>query len=125
MIPTGVEAPNKIGVLLVEGQPGVLSDMVRDVLEHAPVIELVGEVAEIEETMDAVARTGCDAVVWVVPHVDDAVAPPDLLHRHPSLRILAVEARGSEGSLWRMRPDRTRLHRLSPDRIVQELLRKP
>jgi hypothetical protein len=125
MTPTGVKVPNKIGVLLVEGQHGVLSDMVRDVLQHAPRIALVGDVTEIADTMDAVARTGCDAVVWVVPHAHDAVAPPDLLRRHPKLRIVAVEARGREGSLWRMRPHRTRLDRLSPDGIVQELLRDP
>jgi chemotaxis response regulator CheB len=125
MTPTGVQAAKKIGVLLVEGQHGVLSDMVRDVLEHAPGIDLVGDVTDIDETMDAVARTGCDAVVWVVPEAHAAVAPPDLLHQHPLLRIVAVEAHGKEGSLWRMRPHRARLDRLSPEGIVHELLRDP
>jgi hypothetical protein len=113
----------RIGVLLVEGRHGVLSDMVRDVLEHAHGIELVGDVTDIDETSDAVARTGCEAVVWIVPEAAAAVAPPAVLDRHPTLRILAVEGRGLHGSLWRMHPHRTRLETLSPEGIVAELLR--
>jgi hypothetical protein len=113
----------KIGVLMVEGRHGVLSDVVRDVLEHAPGIELVGDVTDIDDTSDAVGRTGCEAVVWMVPEAAAAVAPPALLDRHPALRILAVEGRGEHGSLWRMHPHRTRLDTLSPEGIVAELLR--
>jgi hypothetical protein len=125
MSPTGAGTVKNVGVLLVEGRHGVLSDMVRDVLEHAPRIELVGDVAQIEDTSAAVELTGCDAVVWILPEPVAAVAPPDLLRRHPSLRIVAVESRGQEGSLWRMCPHRTRLEGLSPERIVEELLREP
>jgi hypothetical protein len=99
--------------------------MVRDVLEHASGIELVGDVTRIDETSDAVERTGCDAVVWVVPEIAAAEAPRDLLQEHPRLRIVAVEARGQEGWLWRMCPHRTRLDPLSPEGIVKELLREP
>ena len=113
----------KMGVLLVEGRHGVLSDMVRDVLEHAPGIEVVGDVTDIDDTSDAVGRTRCEAVVWIVPEPAAAVAPPALLDRHPALRILAVEGRGVHGSLWRMHPHRTRLEALSPEGIVAELLR--
>lgn len=109
---------------MVEGRHGVLSDLVRDVLEHAPGIELVGDVTDIDDTSDLVGRTGCDAVVWMVPEAAAAVAPPALLDRYPALRILAVEGRGVHGSMWRMHPHRRRLHRLSPEGIVAELLRE-
>ena len=125
MAPTAVETVNKIGVLLVQGRRGVLADMVRDVLEHAPGIALVGGVNDIDAASDAVMRTGCRAVVWIVPDAAAAVAPATLLDRHPSLRIVAVEGRGVHGSLWRMRPHRTRLDALSPEGIVAELLRDP
>jgi hypothetical protein len=45
-----------------------------------------------------------------------------ILDRHPRLRIVAVEGPGAHGSLWRMRPHRTRLDTLWPERIVAELL---
>ena len=79
MTPIGAEAVKKIGVLLVEGQHGVLSDMVRDVLEHEPGVAVVGDFTDIADTSAAVERTGCDAIVWIVPEASDAVAPPDLL----------------------------------------------
>jgi DNA-binding NarL/FixJ family response regulator len=125
MTSIGAEAMKKIAVLLVEGQHGVLSDMVRDVLQHASGVDLVGDITDIGETVDAVARTDCDAVVWVVPEAAAAVAPADLLRHHPRLRILGVEAHGTEGSLWRMCPHRTRLDTLSPEGIVDELCREP
>ena len=125
MCTRGVEVVKQVGVLLVEGQHGVLSDMVRDVLEHAPCVELVGRVTETGHTMRAVERTACDAVVWIVPRAEDAVAPPDLLEGHPRLRILAVEGHGQKGSLWQMRPHRKRIDTLSPEGIVEELLREP
>jgi hypothetical protein len=125
MTPTGVEVVKQIGVLFVEGEQGVLSDMVRDVLQHAPGIGVVGAVTDSAQTAEAVERTGCDAVVWVVRHAADAIAPAGLLNRHPRLRIVAVEADGAEGWLWRMRPHRKRLDPLSPDRIVEELRREP
>jgi hypothetical protein len=121
MTPTQAEVENKIGVLLVQGQRGVLSDLVRDILEHGSGVELVGDVTDISETPDVVERTECDAVVWVVPKAADAVAPPDLLRRHPRLRIVAVEERGKDGSLWLMRPHRKRLRALGVADLIGEL----
>jgi hypothetical protein len=121
----GAETAKRIGVLLVEGEHGVLSDMVRDVLEHAPGIDVVAEVTEISDVLDAVEDTGCNAVVWIVPEHAATVAPPRLLELHPALRIVVVEARGHQGWLWRMRPRREPLDYVSPESIVEELLRQP
>lgn len=112
---------DKIGVLLVEGQLGMLSDIVRDVLEADPNIDLLGQVTDIADTVDAVERSQCDAVLWMLPDAGQAVAPADVLRHHPALRIVAVEGRGQHGSLWRMRPQRTLLGQLSPERIIAEL----
>jgi chemotaxis response regulator CheB len=111
----------KVGVLLVEGQHRILSDIVSDVLEADSSVELVGRLADIEETVDAVNRTQCDAVVWMVDDARQAVAPAELLRHAPGLRIVAIEGGGREGSMWRMRPQRERLGHLSPTRIIEEL----
>jgi hypothetical protein len=115
----------RIGVLFVEGQHGILSDLVRDVLEADPSVDLVGGSTGMDDTAEAVARTGCDAVVWMVADARQAVAPAELLRHHPALRIVAVESMGREGSLWQMRPQRARLGQLSPERIIAELHRRP
>lgn len=111
----------KIGVLLVDGQPGVLSDIVRDVLSADQSVDLMGCVTSIADCVDAAARGDCDAVVWMLPDGVEAVAPERLLRRHPAMRIVAVERTGRYGSLWRMRPHHTRLGELSPERIISEL----
>jgi DNA-binding NarL/FixJ family response regulator len=111
----------KIGVLLVQGQHRILSDIVRDVLEADSSVELVGQVASIEDTVDAIARSRCDAVVWMVDDARQAEAPVELLRHAPGLRIVAIEGGGREGSMWRMRPQRERLGQLSPARIIEEL----
>ena len=108
-------------MLLVQGQHRILSDIVRDVLEADSSVELVGQVAAIEDTVDAVARSRCDAVVWMVDDARQAVAPAELLCHAPGLRIVAIEGAGREGSMWRMRPQRERLGQLSPTRIIDEL----
>lgn len=115
----------KIGVLLVDARPGILSDIVRNVLEAATSVDLVGDVRDIDDTVDAVASSGCDAVVWMVADARHAVTPAELLRQHPFLRIVAVEGTGEEGSLWLMRPHQAPLGRLSPTRIIAELQHQP
>lgn len=114
----------KIGVLLVEDQHGILSDIVRHILEAESSIDLVGDVTATD-SVEAVAHSDCDAVVWMLSKRSEPVAPLDLLRHHPALRIVAVEDAGERGSLWRMRPHRMPLGRLSPERIVAELRGMP
>jgi hypothetical protein len=116
---------HKIGVLLVEGKHRILSDIVGDVLEADSSVELVGRVADIEDAVDAVTRSRCDAVVWMVDDAKQAVAPEELLRHAPRLRIVAIEGVGREGSIWRMRPQRERLGLLSPARIISEVREGP
>ncbi len=111
----------KIGVLLVQGQIGILSDIVRDVLEAHPSVSVVATIDDSANISDAVTRSGCDAVVWMLDASEPTKLPEDLLRRHPSLRIVAVDGSGERGSLWLMRPHRTPLGMLSPERIVAEL----
>lgn len=114
-----------IGVLLVEEDHGILSSIVRDVLEHDPGVELVGELADIRDTSEAVDRTGSDAVVWIVTDTRRDVAAAELLCRHPTLRVLAVELCGRDGFLWRMRPSRKAIGELSPHKLISALCGEP
>lgn len=114
----GVE---KIGVLLVVGQHRILSDIVRDVLVADPSITLVGDVADDEDTEAAVARSGCDAVVWLIDGADRAIAPPALLRRNPQLRVLAVAGDSGRATVWWMHPQHRDIKSLAPTDIAAEL----
>jgi hypothetical protein len=114
-----------IGVLLVEETRGILSGIVRDVLDADPGVDLLGELADIRHTEEEVERTGSAAVVWIVADARRSMAPAELLRRHPALRVLAVEDGGREGFLWRMRPSRTPVGELSPRKLICALRDEP
>lgn len=112
---------DKIGVLLVVGQHRILSDIVRDVLVADPSVNLVGDVADDADTDAAVARSGCDAVVWLIDGSDRALGPAALLSRHPRLRLLAVAVDGGPATVWWMHPERKDIKSLGLADIVAEL----
>jgi chemotaxis response regulator CheB len=115
----------KIGVLLVQGQKGILSDIIRDVLEADPTVDVVTSVTAGNDIVDAVRRSRCDAVVWMLKPGQATGVPEELLRRQPSLRIVAVEGTGKRGSLWLMRPHRMPLGDLSPKGIISKLRETP
>ena len=114
-----------IGVLLVDEDNGILKSIVRDALETAPDVDVVGELTDIRDTSEVVERTGSDAVVWIVEDARCTGEPAELLCRHPMLRVLAIERTGRQGFLWRMRPSRRALGELSPRKLVSALLEEP
>ena len=109
-----------IGVLLVTERSGILSEIVRDIVVGDPGLDLAGEVTGAQDVADTVERTRADAVVWLVERMVPAAAT-ELLHRHPGLRLVTVEADGREGFLWELRPHLRELGALSPDLLVGAL----
>lgn len=116
---------DKIGVLLVVGQHRILSDIVRDVLVADPSVNLVGDVADHDDMDAAVARCGCDAVVWLIDGSHRAVGPAALLRRHPRLRVLAVAGDSGQATVWWMHPEHKDIKSLAPADIVAELHGRP
>jgi hypothetical protein len=112
---------NTIGVLLVEEDHGILTSIVRGVVQADPELELVGELTDIDDTSAAVERTGSEAIVWILGDARGTVAPAELLYRHPWLKVLAVERDGRQGFLWRMLPRRKAVGELSPSNLVAAL----
>lgn len=100
---------------------GILSGIVRDVLQKDPELELVAELTDIDGTSEAVERTGSRAVVWIVGEPRRSSAAAELLYRHPELTVLAVEQAGRRGVLWRMLPTPRPVGELSPGKLVAAL----
>jgi hypothetical protein len=102
-------------VVLV-GLQGIMGEIVRDALRGRP-IDIVGDIddeARLDATVDLAAA---DCVVWLISRSD----PPavELLYRHPRLKIVALEHDGKQAFLHELRPVRTPLGELSPDRLAE------
>lgn len=106
---------------MVVEEPGLWSETVRGVLEADAEIEVRGEIDDCAQIYQAVDRTGADVVVWLTGDMEHVIEPcRRLLGRLPRLRVLAVKD-GTKASVWRMRPTRRRLGRLSPETLVREV----
>jgi len=79
--------------ILVANRPKLMRELLLATLSEQNWIEVVGEVAEMSELSDFVAKTSPDLVVIDAeehgkrPHICDI-----LLRQHPQLRIIAVAA---------------------------------
>ena len=108
---------------MVVHEHGVLSGMVRDVLDADASIEVRDELLEGDHVPDAVARADPDVVVWLAR---DSLKVRDLvravLDRCPRLPVLAVKD-GRRASLWRMRPQAHTLGELSLEKLREEVRR--
>lgn len=100
---------------------GVLGDIVRRILDGETQCRLIGELPAERDVAAAVERTGAQAVIWLVDYPGRTGGAPELLRRHPELRILTVEADGRQGFLWEMRPNREPLGELSPQVLLTAL----
>ncbi len=81
----------------------MLCDIVTNVIDTQPDMQVVGEVSDRTELLASVERTQSDVVVL---GLSDAELPPDcvrLLDAHPQVRLLGVAADGRQGLLAAIR----------------------
>jgi DNA-binding NarL/FixJ family response regulator len=116
-------AVERVRVLLVHG-PGVLREIIKEVVGAQADMEVVGELDAHHGVVPEIDRTGAEFVVWCLEPLDDdsLEAIPDacrvVLDACPRVKVLAVEDDGRTGSLYEMRPWRRRLGELGTGRIL-------
>lgn len=103
------------------GLSGILADIVRDVLEAASDMTVVGELPDADRLADTLERTQADVVIWGVDEGHRSDPPDYLLGEYARPNILAVEGDGVRGVLWNLRPVRTPLGELSPSSLVSHI----
>jgi chemotaxis response regulator CheB len=107
--------------MMVVHERGVLSGMVREVLDADAGIEVQGELLEESDVADAVERADPDVVVWLAQdprRMKDVFKA--LLLRCPRVRVLALED-GRKAFLWHMHPRRRKVGHLSLEKLLREV----
>ncbi len=105
---------------IVTALPGMLGQIVTEILREQPDMELVDEVPDAALSQ-AVDRTGAQFVLVGVDDGCEAERLRPMLDRHPRLKVLAVEDDGRRGFLYELRPRRRPLGEMSPPRLVEAL----
>ena len=90
----------KIKVLL-SSRPKLLSDVIRNLIEHQPDMEMVGEVLDPLQLLSASGKTTVDAII-ITPLKDngDHKICQQLLAEHPRLKIVTLSANGETACLY-------------------------
>ena len=98
----------------------LLRDIVRMVIEEQPDIQVVGEIGEDDRVADVVRERRPDLVIWGVGNgFDDRCST--VLRAYPDAQILAVDEKGRTGTLYRLRPHKRSLGKLSKKRLVNAI----
>jgi len=93
-----------VRVLIADDDP-LIRDVLRDVLEDEPDMEVVAVAADAREAVELAERHAPTVVVLDVrmPHGGGPYAASEILHRVPDARILAFSAYTDAGAVDEMR----------------------
>jgi DNA-binding NarL/FixJ family response regulator len=110
-----------IRVLIVD-MPGVLHDIVNATLAAARDIVVVGDVTDVEESLERVVEAvGPSVVVLGSGHPAAADGCRELLSMDSNLKLIALDDDGAQTFLVEMRPKATPLGELSPSTLVSAI----
>lgn len=90
-------------VLLVDDH-GMFREALRGLLDKEPSIEVVGEVGDGSDVVEAVDRLLPDVVVMDInlPHINGIEATRAVVARHPQVRVVALSAHGYKQFVMQM-----------------------
>ena len=106
-----------IDVVLID-LPGVLSDILRSVLDREPDIRVRGQLRDCRALLEGAERIPAQVVIVGGETSDLPAACRALLDARVQTKVLTVAGDGRDASLYELRPHRLPLGELSPDRLL-------
>ena len=108
--------------VLVGPLPKLLKDLVDSYLNGTEGIERLPDPASGTALRESVLSARPDVLIVGFPR-DPGTHAEELLYELPRLRILGVARDASVATVSRLAPQHTRLHGVTPDQIVDEVLK--
>jgi DNA-binding NarL/FixJ family response regulator len=99
----------------------MLHEMLTDIVETQPDMEIVGSAERQAELRDAVARTHPDIVIVTPSHPVGRRSFEELLYMNSRLKVLAVIDNNRRGILYELRPSRALLGEMSPASLLNAI----
>lgn len=108
----------KIKVMLAS-RPKMISDVIRNIIEHQQDMTMVGEVIDPIKLLYAIRETSIDVVIMTPIKVNgEPKICSHLLAKYPSLKIVALSAKGEAAYLYQLDIPRLRIDNPSGQSIV-------
>ncbi len=107
--------------ILLVALSGVLREIIASLVAGVADMELVGYVARAADVSAAVDRTGADVVVL---GLGDSQLPEDsvrIFDQYPRIKVMGIAADGRRAFLYELRPHRTALGEVSPQRLLEAI----
>jgi len=108
-------------VLLAEGLPRMLHDLLVGLAKNSEGLEVVDTVLSRQELTEQIRAAGAHIVVYRREQPGLPAWAEELLGRHPRLRFLALDPEGRSGDLFETRRVRTRIAEISADALIAAL----
>ena len=105
--------------IILVGLPRMLNDVVKQIIDEQPDLEVVAEVGCESDVAHAVAGHDAELVIADPSCTDGAIER--LVGRRSSLRLLEVQANGRWSCLSELRPHRVPLGEISPERLLEAI----
>ena len=110
----------KIRVLLAN-RPRMLREVLREIIEDQPDMEVVGEVLDPLDLLMAVRNMKADAVILAVKDSEEPGLCSHLLAEYPNLAILCLALEGKSAFIEQLCPRRLEIVDPSEDKILSAL----
>jgi hypothetical protein len=107
-----------IRVLLVR-VPGILGEIITNIVADEPDMEIVGDIGEYDELLPATRTTSADAVII---GLDDGELPDvcqELLDERPRVTLVGVHGGGRHAFTYALRAQRVPIGEVSPPDLVE------
>jgi len=103
----------------------MLSDIVRETVANEADMMVVGEFSECGALLDVLAADGGDVAIVGTTEPEESAVPHHVFATSPYIRVLMLEFRGQRAVMYELRPHRTPLVDVSPERLVAAIRRQP
>ena len=108
----------KIKIMLAS-RPKIISDVIRNIIEHQPDMIMVGEVIDPIRLLYTIRETSVDVVILTpIKANGQPKICSHLLAEHPSLIIVALSAEGEAAYLYKLNVPRLRIDNPSGQSIL-------
>ena len=111
----------KIKVMLAS-RPKMISDVIRNIIEHQPDMTMVGEVIDPIKLLYAIRETSVDVVIMTpIKANGEPKICSHLLAEHPWLKVVTLSAKGEVANLYQTGAPKLRIDEPSDQAIISAI----